>query len=162
MFVNKSSSSSSGVLSGLPGRGGPPSAVQQVQSPAKFDIPAFEGDSAASWLMWSQRVVCQARACGFEAEVIAAEGQRLSVGADVFYGSNVDPVRLRNAHVAWMVFIKNWHLKSCNVTKHRMMSGEISNRNIERREQKRYFTYRSRLTENDGTRRGSFRVHDEK
>ena len=26
----------------------------------------------------------------------------MSVGADVFDSSNVDPVRLRNAHVAWM------------------------------------------------------------
>ena len=32
----------------------------------------------------------------------AAEGKGLSVGADVFDGSNVDPVRLRNAYVAWM------------------------------------------------------------
>ena len=32
-------------------------AVQQVQSPTKFEIPAFEGDSAASRLMWKQRVV---------------------------------------------------------------------------------------------------------
>ena len=45
----------------------------------------------------------QARASGFENELTAAEGDGLSVGADVFDSSNVDPVRLRNAHVAWMV-----------------------------------------------------------
>ena len=28
-------------------------AVQQVQPPIKFDVSAFEGDSAASWLTWS-------------------------------------------------------------------------------------------------------------
>ena len=59
-------------------------AVQQVQSPIKLDVPVFEGDSAASWLTWSQRVVYQARACCFEAELAAAEGERVSVGADVF------------------------------------------------------------------------------
>ena len=31
--------------------------VQQVQSPIKFDVPVLEGDSSASWLTWSQRVV---------------------------------------------------------------------------------------------------------
>ena len=61
-------------------------AVQQVRSPVKFDVPAFEGDSEANWLTLSQRVVNQARACGFEAELmIAAEGEGLSVGADVLY-----------------------------------------------------------------------------
>ena len=59
-------------------------AVQQVQSPIKFDVPVFEANSAASWLTWSQRVVCLARACDFVAELTAAEGERLSVGADVF------------------------------------------------------------------------------
>ena len=37
----------------------------------------------------------------------AAEGDGLSVGADVFDSSNVDPVRLRNAHVAWMTLINS-------------------------------------------------------
>ena len=32
-------------------------AIQQVQSLIKFNVPVFEGDSAASWLTWSQRVV---------------------------------------------------------------------------------------------------------
>ena len=59
-------------------------AVQQVLTPIKFDVLIFEGDSAASWLTWSQRVVYQARACGFEAELTAAGGEGLSVGADVF------------------------------------------------------------------------------
>ena len=73
-------------------------AVQQVQPPIKFGV--FEGGSAASWLTWSQRVLYQARACGSEAELTAAEGEELSVGADIFYGSNVDPVRLQNVHAA--------------------------------------------------------------
>ena len=51
-------------------------AVQQVQTPIKFDVPIFEGDSAASWLTLSQRVVHQARTCGFEAELTAAVGGR--------------------------------------------------------------------------------------
>ena len=75
-------------------------AAQQFQTYFKFDVPAFEGDSTASWLTWSQRVLYQARASGFEDELIAAEGDGLSVRADVFDSSNVDPVRLRNAHVA--------------------------------------------------------------
>ena len=48
-----------------------------------------------------------ARASGFEDELTAAEGDGLSVGTDVFDGSNVDPVRLRNAHVAWMTLINS-------------------------------------------------------
>ena len=75
-------------------------AIQQSQTFIKFDVPPFEGDSTASWLTWSQRVLYQPRASGFEDELIAAEGDGLSVGDDVFDSSNVDPVRLRNAHVA--------------------------------------------------------------
>ena len=82
-------------------------AAQHFQTPIKFDVPAFEGDSTASWLTWSQRVLYQARASGFENELTAAEGDGLSVGADVFDSSNVDPVRLRNAHVAWMTLISS-------------------------------------------------------
>ena len=64
-------------------------------------MPAFVGDSTASWLTWSQRVLYQARASSIEYELTAAEGDGLSVGADIFdSSSNVDPVRLRNAHVA--------------------------------------------------------------
>ena len=82
-------------------------AAQQFQTPIKFDVPTCEGDSTASWLTRSQRVLHQARASGFEKEVTAAEGDGLSVGADVFGSSNVDPVRLRNAHVAWMTLINS-------------------------------------------------------
>ena len=78
-------------------------AAQQFQTSIKFDVPAFKGDSTASWLTWSQRVLYQARAS--EDELTAAEGDGLSVGADVSDSSNVDPVRLRNAHVAWMTLI---------------------------------------------------------
>ena len=49
----------------------------------------------------------QARASDFENELTAAEGDGLSIGADVFDSSNVDPVRLRNAHVAWMTLINS-------------------------------------------------------
>ena len=48
--------------------------IQQFQIPIKFDVPAFEGDSTATSLTWSQRVLYQARAGGFEDELIAAEG----------------------------------------------------------------------------------------
>ena len=76
-------------------------AAQQFQTPIKFDVPAFEGDSTASWLTWSQRVLCQVRASGFQNELTAAEGVGLSVGADVFdINNNVDLVRLRNVPVA--------------------------------------------------------------
>ena len=83
-------------------------AAQQFQTPMKFDVPAFEGDRTPSWLTWSQRVVYQARASGFENNLTAAEGNGLSVGADVFDSSNVDPVRLQNAHVAWMILINSY------------------------------------------------------
>ena len=83
------------------------SAAQQIQPPMKFDVPGFEGDSTASWLTWSQRVLYQARASGFENELSEAVGDGLSVGADVFDSSNVDPVRLRNAHAAWMILINS-------------------------------------------------------
>ena len=82
-------------------------AAQQFQTPIKFDVPAFKGDSTASWLTWSQRVLYQARASGFENELTAAVRDGLSVGADVFDSSNVDPVRLRNAHAAWMILINS-------------------------------------------------------
>ena len=82
-------------------------AAQQLQTSIKFDVPAFEGESTANRLTWSQRVLYQARASGFEDELTAAEGGGLSVGADVFDSSNVDPVRLRNAHVAWMTLINS-------------------------------------------------------
>ena len=82
-------------------------AVQQVQSLIKFDVPVLEGDSEANWLTWSQNVVYQARVCSFEAELKEAEGGGLSVGADVFDGTNVDPLRLRNIHVAWMTLNDN-------------------------------------------------------
>ena len=83
-------------------------AAQQVQTSIKFHVPAFEGDSTASWLTWSQRVLYQAWASGFEAELTAAEGDGLSVGDDVFDSSDVDPVRWRNAHVAWMTLINSY------------------------------------------------------
>ena len=49
----------------------------------------------------------QARACGVEAERTAADGEGLSVEADVFDGSNADPAKLRNVHIAWMALINN-------------------------------------------------------
>ena len=58
-------------------------------------------------MTWSSRVVYQARAWGFEDELTVAEGEGLSVGADVFDGSKLDPVRLRNAHVVWITLINN-------------------------------------------------------
>ena len=82
-------------------------AAQQFQTPLKLDVPAFEGDSTASWLTWSQRVLYQARASGFENELTAAVGDGLSVGADVFDSSNVDSVRLRNAYASWMILINS-------------------------------------------------------
>ena len=81
--------------------------AQQFQTTIKFDVPAIEGDSTTRWLTWSQRVLYQARASGFEDELTAAKGDGLSVKADVFDSSNVDPVRLRNAHVAWMTLINS-------------------------------------------------------
>ena len=50
---------------------------------------------------------CIARSCGFEAELTGAEGEGLSVGADVFDRSSVDSVGFRNAHAAWMTLINN-------------------------------------------------------
>ena len=82
-------------------------AAQQFQTFIKFDVLAFEGDSTASWLTWSQRVLYQARASGFEDELTAAEGYGLSIGVDVFDSSNIDSVRLRNTHMAWMTLINS-------------------------------------------------------
>ena len=82
-------------------------AAQQFQTPIKLDVPAFKGDSTASWLTWSQKVLYQATVSGFANELTAAEGDGLSVGADVFDSSNVNSVRLRNAQVAWMTLINS-------------------------------------------------------
>ena len=49
----------------------------------------------------------RAKACDFEDELIAAEGEGLNAGSDIFDGNNVDSVILRNAHVAWMTLINN-------------------------------------------------------
>ena len=49
--------------------------TQQYQTSIKFDVPAFEGDSSTSWSTWSQRVLYQARASGFESELTAAVGR---------------------------------------------------------------------------------------
>ena len=84
-------------------------AAQQFQTSSKSDVPAFERDRTASWLAWSQKGLYQARASGFKDVLTAAEVDELSVGADVFGSSNVDPVRLRNAHMVWMTLIN-----SCN------------------------------------------------
>ena len=62
-------------------------AAQQVQSPTTFEILALEGDSGGKWLTWSQRVVYQAGAYGFETELTADEGEGLSVRAEVFLKS---------------------------------------------------------------------------
>ena len=72
-----------------------------------FDVPVFEGNSVGSRLTWSHRDVYQARAFGFEAELTTSEGEGLSLEADVCDGSDVDPVRLRNAHVSWITLINN-------------------------------------------------------
>ena len=45
--------------------------------------------------------------CGFEAEMTSAEEEGLSVVTDFFERSNVDPVRLRITHAAWMTPIQN-------------------------------------------------------
>ena len=50
------------------------------------------------------------RACGFEAGLTSAEGEGLSVGADVFDGNIVDHVRLRNENIACMTLINNWNV----------------------------------------------------
>ena len=49
----------------------------------------------------------QARACGVEAELSAAEGEGVGVGADVFCRSNIDPMRFLNEHVGWMALINS-------------------------------------------------------
>ena len=65
------------------------SIVQPIQTRIIFDVSTYEGDSVASWLTWRQRVVYQAKTRGFEAELTADEQEGVSVGAEVFYGSNV-------------------------------------------------------------------------
>ena len=77
----------------------------------------------------------------------AVEGEGLSVGADVFDGRNVDPVRLRNAHIVCMTLIDNcrgMRLEIVQITKHQMTLGETSNHTVEHREQQRYFAYHTR------------------
>ena len=69
-------------------------------------------------MTWSQRVLYQARASGFEDELTAAEGDGLSVEADVFDNSNVGPVRWRNAHVAWMTLINSSSGMALEIVQH--------------------------------------------
>ena len=52
--------------------------------------------------------MCQTRACHFKTELTAAVGEGMSVGVDIFGGSNVDPVRLRNAHITWKTAINSY------------------------------------------------------
>ena len=49
----------------------------------------------------------QARTCGVEAELTAAKGEGVGDGVDVFYRSNIDLMRFRNAHVNWMTLINS-------------------------------------------------------
>ena len=114
-------------------------AAQQFRTPIKFDVPAFEGDSTASWLTWSQGVLYQARASGFENELTAAGSDGLSVGADVFDSSNVDPVRLRkNAQVDWMTLINSCGGMSLEIVQRSNVSNDAW-RNLE-------FHYRAKGT----------------
>ena len=102
--------------------------AQQFQTSIKFDVPAFEG---GSWLKWSQRVLYQAGASGFEDELTAAEGDGLSVGADVFDSSNLDPVRLRNAYVAWMALFNSCSGMSLEIVQQRSNAPNDAWRNLE-------------------------------
>ena len=113
-------------------------AAQQFQTPIKFDVPAFEGDSTASWLAWFQRVLDQARASGFENELTAAVGDGLSVGGDVFDSSNVDPVRLRNVHAAWMVLVNSCRGMALEIVQRSDASNDAWQ---EQKEQEKYFVY---------------------
>ena len=115
-----------------------PTTAQQFQTPITFDVPSFEGDSTASWLTWSQRVLYQARASGFENKLTAAVGDGLSVGADVFDSGNVDPVRLRNAHAAWMILINSCSGMSLEIVQ-RSDAPNKAWRNLE-------FHYRAKVT----------------
>ena len=121
-------------------------AVQQVQTPIKFDVSVFQGDSAASWLTWHQRVVYQTKACGFEAELTAAEEEGLSVGADFFCRSNVDPVRTRNALAGWMVFRNNCRDVTLEIVQRSEApnNGESLNHITGRRGEEKYFACRTR------------------
>ena len=58
--------------------------IVQQQVPIKYGEPTIEGDCAASWLTWIQRIVYQATTWGFVAELTTAEGEELRVWADVF------------------------------------------------------------------------------
>ena len=125
-------------------------AAQQFQLPIKFDVPAFEGDSTASCLTWSQRVLYQARASGFENELTAAVGDGLSVGTDVFDGNNVDPVRLRNAHASWMILINSCSGLALEMVQRSDAPNEAW-RNLEitteQKEPEKYFLCSMKLTE---------------
>ena len=90
----------------------------------------------------------QVRACGFEAELTAGEGEGLSVGADVFDGSKVDRVRLRNAHVASMTFINNY----CKGMTFEIVQRSEAPKDTWRREQERYFVYRTRFKDGMSSR----------
>ena len=102
-------------------------AAQHLQMSIKFDVPAFEGDSTVSWLTWSQRVLYQARASCFEDELTAAGGNGLSVEAGVFDSTNVDPVRLRTAHVAWMTLINSCSGMALKIVQHSNAPKQHSN-----------------------------------
>ena len=136
--------------------------VQQVRSPFKFGVPAFEGDSAASWSTWSQKGVHQARSYGFEAELTATKREGLSIGADVFCGSNVDPLRSQNANVVWMTRINRCSGMALETVQRseapNNACGETSNHTIERRELGT--AYCTRLRRNHRTRWESFQVYD--
>lgn len=77
----------------------------------------------------SQRVLYEARACGFEDELTTVEGSGRSAGGDDFGGFNVDPVGAQNTNLAWMVLVVN--LKLCNVETDGTKRGEISNHSIQ-------------------------------
>ena len=65
----------------------------------------------------------EARACNFDAKLTTAEREGLSVGADVFYGSNVDAMILRDAQVVWMTVITSWR----GIAIKTVQRGEVTN-----------------------------------
>ena len=106
----------------------------------------------------------QARACCFEAEITAPKGEGLSVGADVFYGSNVDPVRLQNAHLAWMTLMNSCREMALEAVQ-RSEAPNDAWRNLQLHYRKLiilggYFAIPRGSRKNDGTRGEPFQIYD--
>ena len=73
----------------------------------KVELKDFSGRQE-DWDDWKIEHLAKAKSLGFAEEVTTQEGRDITVGAEGFDASGVDPVRLRQAKQAWTFLITTY------------------------------------------------------